>query len=62
LEGEAHGRSNTSVLGGSAVDAAKGVAKPRTWHAAAKGFAVIKRVRRSGMCRRAEKPRKGSRA
>jgi hypothetical protein len=62
LEGEAQGRSNTSVLAGSVVDAAKGVAKPRTWHAAAKGFAVIMRVHRLGKCRRAGKPRIGSRA
>jgi hypothetical protein len=36
LEGQAQGRSSIlEVLGGSVVDAAKGVAKPRTWHAAA---------------------------
>ena len=33
--------------GGSVVDVAKGVTKPRTWHAAAKGFVAFKRVRRS---------------
>jgi hypothetical protein len=37
LKGEAHGRSSIhEVLAGSVVDAAMGVAKPRTWHAAAK--------------------------
>jgi hypothetical protein len=34
--------------GGPVVDAAKGVAKPRTWHAAAEGSVVMQRVRRPG--------------
>jgi len=36
------------------VDTAKGVTKPRTWYAAAKGFAAGKRVHPTGKCRRAE--------
>jgi hypothetical protein len=35
--------------GGSVVYVAKGVAKPRTRHAAAEGFVAFMRVRRSGI-------------
>lgn len=55
LKGEAHGRSDAlDASGGRVVDIAKGVTKPRTRYAAAKGFAVGKRVRPTGTCRRAE--------
>jgi hypothetical protein len=45
VKGEAHGRSNTlDVLGGVVVYVAKGVTKPRTWHATVEGSAVNMRV------------------
>jgi hypothetical protein len=41
LKGETHGRSSALVaLGGQVAYAAKGVAKPRTWHAVAEGSAA----------------------
>jgi len=47
LKGEAQGRSGTLVVsGGPVVEVAQGVAKPRTRHAVAKGFAAGKRIRR----------------
>jgi hypothetical protein len=46
LKGEAQGRSGAQAPGGPVVDVAKGVAKPRTWYAAAEGSAVG-RIRRS---------------
>jgi hypothetical protein len=42
------------------VDVAEGVTKPRARHAARPGGCAIMRVRRSGKCRRARKPRGGS--
>ena len=45
MKGEAHGRSNAlDVLGGVVVYVAKGVTKPRTWHAMVEGSAIIMRV------------------
>jgi hypothetical protein len=47
LKGEAHGRSDALVAsGGPVVEIAKGVTKPRTWYAVAKGFVAGKRIRR----------------
>jgi hypothetical protein len=46
LKGEAHGRSDALVAsGGPVVEIAKGVTKPRTWYAVAKGFAAGERIR-----------------
>jgi len=56
LKGEAHGRSDALDASVGAVEAvAKGVIKPRTRYAAAKGFAVGKRIRHADMCRRAKR-------
>jgi hypothetical protein len=47
LKGEAHGCSGALVVpGGPVVEIAKGVTKPRTWYAVAKGFVAGKRIRR----------------
>ena len=47
LKGEAQGCSDALVAsGGPVVYVAKGVAKPRTWHAVAEGSAAGKRIRR----------------
>ena len=47
MKGEAQGRSEALVAsGGPVVYVAKGVAKPRTWHAVAEGSAAGKRIRR----------------
>ena len=46
--------------GGSVVDVAKGVPKPRTWHAATEGsVATFSGSAGPGLCRRATKPRRG---
>jgi len=47
LKSEAHGRSGAKASGGVMVDIAMGVPKPRTWYAAAKGFAAGERVHHS---------------
>jgi hypothetical protein len=48
--------------GGRVVQAAKEVAKPRTWHAVAEGSAALENSGSTGpgLCRRARKPRRGS--
>jgi hypothetical protein len=53
LKGEAQERSGAYASAGPVVDVAKGVAKPRTRHAAAEGSVATKRIRRPGSCCRA---------